>query len=274
MTTTTTTAGLRAEGVSKSFYGNRVLDDLALEIAPGSVHALLGHNGSGKSTFIKILAGYYDPDEGSGPITVGDRAVRPGDPDSSQAAGIAFVHQTLGLVPSLSVLENLRLGRPWSTNAAGKIAWRQERAQARAALEAFGLHGISPDALVGDLNTVEQTEVAIVRALDAGDEIRLLVLDEATAALTDHEVRKLFTTLGHVQRRGVATLYVTHRLEEIPLIADDVTVLRDGKTVGQGPIAEFPRDRLVALIAGGPPSGPPATTSEAAPAADAVAGVV
>ncbi len=251
MTTTITTDGLTAAGVSKSFYGNRVLDELALEIAPGTVHALLGHNGSGKSTFIKILAGYYEPDEGSGPIRVGEHEVLPGDPDSSQAAGIAFVHQTLGLVPTLTVLENLRLGQPWATNAVGKIAWRRERASARAALEAFGLDGISPDALVGDLNTVEQTEVAIVRALAAGDEIRVLVLDEATAALTDQEVRKLFTTLRRVQERGVATLYVTHRLEEIPLVADHVTVLRDGRTVGQGPIAEFPRERLVSLITGG-----------------------
>ncbi len=251
MTTTITADGLTAVGVSKSFYGNRVLDDLALEIAPGTVHALLGHNGSGKSTFIKVLAGYYEPDEGSGPIRVGEHEVLPGDPDSSQAAGIAFVHQTLGLVPTLTVLENLRLGQPWATNAVGKIAWRRERAAARAALEAFGLEGISPDALVGALNTVEQTEVAIVRALAAGDEIRLLVLDEATAALTDQEVRKLFSTLERVQARGVATLYVTHRLEEIPLVADHVTVLRDGRTVGQGPIAEFPRERLVALITGG-----------------------
>jgi ribose transport system ATP-binding protein len=261
--TITTATGLTAVGVSKSFYGNRVLDELALTIEPGTVHALLGHNGSGKSTFIKILAGYYEPDEGSGPVRVGEHELRPGDPDSSQAAGIAFVHQTLGLVPTLTVLENLRLGRPWETNAVGKIAWRRERANARAALEAFGLDGISPDALVGDLNTVEQTEVAIVRALAAGDDIRVLVLDEATAALTDQEVRKLFSILERVQERGVATLYVTHRLEEIPLVADEVTVLRDGRTVGQGPIDEFPRERLVSLITGGGESAAVETAADA-----------
>jgi ABC-type sugar transport system ATPase subunit len=247
--TTAVRPGLRATGISKSFNGNRVLADLDLEIPEGTVHALLGHNGSGKSTFIKILAGYHEPDEGSGSIVVDGREIVSGDPDSTRAAGVTFVHQTLGVVPSLSVLENLRLGHRWRTNGIGKIDWRTERSVARDRLAEFGLD-VSPDALVGNLNTVEQTEVAIVRALSAGDDTRLLVLDEPTAALTDHEVKKLFALVERVKARGVAIIYVSHRLEEIPQIADALTVLRDGRTVGRGPVGEFPWSRLVGLIAG------------------------
>lgn len=241
--------GLSATKVSKSFHGNRVLSDLDLTIPPGRLHALLGHNGSGKSTFIKILAGYYTPDSDSGPISVGGIPVKPGDPDSSQAAGITFVHQTLGLVPTLSVLENLRLGKSWRTGFMGKISWGTERKLARKSLSDFGLE-TDPDALVGDLSSVEQSEVAIVRALTESEGIRLLVLDEPTAALTDHEVNKLFETIQRIKAGGVAVLYVTHRLDEIGRIADDVTVLRDGRDVGHGSVSEFPRERLVELISG------------------------
>lgn len=247
---TSVAGGFSASGISKSFHGNRVLDSLDLEIQPGEVHALLGHNGSGKSTFIKIIAGYHDPDPDSGEIRVGETKLRPGDPDSSADAGITFVHQTLGLIPELTVLENLHLGIPWDANRARKISWKAERARAREQLLKFDLD-TSPDAVIADLSTVEQTEIAIVRALSRGTEIRMLVLDEPTAALTDHEVNKLFTTIENIRSRGVAILYVTHRLEEIPKIANRITVLRDGQTVGSGEVAEFPKSRLVSLIAGG-----------------------
>jgi len=248
-TPTGAASGLVAERLSKSFYGNRVLTRLDLAIPAGSVHALLGHNGSGKSTFIKILAGYYLPDEDSGSIHVNGAAVQPGNPESSRERGITFVHQTLGLVPSLSVLENLRLGKVWHTNTFQKISWRRERASARASLEAFGLT-TNPDTPVGRLSVLEQTEIAVVRALSEGDNISVLVLDEPTAALTDHEVEKLFTTLVRVKENGVAILYVTHRLEEIGRIADQVTVLRDGHVVGTGPTSDFPTSKLVRLIIG------------------------
>jgi ribose transport system ATP-binding protein len=259
--------GLVARRTSKSFFGNRVLHDLDLEIAPGSVRALLGHNGSGKSTFIKILAGFYEPDRGSGPIAVGGQELDFGNPDSSYEAGITFVHQTLGLVPQLSVLENLRLGKSWTTNGFRKISWGREKKMAREALTQFGL-GVHPDAIVGELSTVEQTEIAIVRALSEGDHIRVLVLDEPTAALTDHEVNKLFATLERVKQQGVAILYVTHRLEEIRQIADQVTVLADGKVVGEGPVAEFPHQRLVGLIAGDSEAPKAARTESAASVSD------
>jgi ribose transport system ATP-binding protein len=220
---------------------------------PGQVHAIVGHNGSGKSTFIKMLAGYYVPD--SGQITVGDHLLRPGDPTSSASAGLSFVHQSLGLVSALSVLENLHLGQRYQVNALGKINWRRERAAARVALERFGL-SVDPRLPVSRLSMVERVEVAIVRALGTGT-MTVLVLDEPTAALTEQEVSRLFATIKRITAQGVAVIYISHRLEEIPQVADAVTVLSDGRIRERGPIAEFDVPRLVSLISAG--AGPVAS---------------
>jgi ribose transport system ATP-binding protein len=248
--TDTETEGLRVDSVSKSFFGTCVLDRVSLAIPAGTTHALLGHNGSGKSTLIKILSGFYTPDEGSGPIYVGGAPLTPGDAGSARELGLAFVHQALGLVPPLSVLENLRLGKSWNTNRAAKINWKRERRWARETLAQFDVH-VDPDREVRSLSLLEQTEIAIVRAFADDYEMRVLVLDEATAALTDKEVQKLFATLSVIKARGIATLYVSHQLEEIHQVADDVTILREGQTEGSGPIVEFPTERLVRMISGG-----------------------
>ena len=236
---------LVASDLTKAFSGNVALDSYSMELLPGQVHALVGHNGSGKSTFIKMLAGYYVPD--SGQITVGDQVLRAGDPTSSARAGLSFVHQTLGLVSSLSVLENLHLGKPYDLSMVGSINWRRERAAARTELERFGL-SVDPRVQVSRLSTVERVEVAIVRALLDGEAMTVLVLDEPTAALTNQEVRRLFDTIRRVTAAGVAVIYISHRLEEIPQIADAVTVLSDGKILARGPIEEFDVPRLVALM--------------------------
>lgn len=238
---------LVASDLTKAFSGNVALDSFSIEVMPGQVHAIVGHNGSGKSTFIKMLAGYYVPD--SGQITVGDHVLRPGDPVSSASAGLSFVHQSLGLVPALSVLENLHLGKPYQVNLFGTIKWRRERAAARVALERFGLY-VDPRLPVARLSTVERVEVAIVRALGGG-EMTVLVLDEPTAALTDQEVSRLFATIKRITAQGVAVIYISHRLEEIPRIADVVTVLSDGQIIERGPIADFDVPRLVSLISAG-----------------------
>ena len=236
---------LVATDLTKAFSGNVALDSYSMQLSPGQVHALVGHNGSGKSTFIKMLAGYYVPD--SGQITVGDQVLRPGDPTSSARAGLSFVHQTLGLVSSLSVLENLHLGKPYDVSMVGSINWRRERAAARTALGRFGL-SVDPRVQVSRLSTVERVEVAIVRALLDGEAMTVLVLDEPTAALTNQEVRRLFDTIRRVTAAGVAVIYISHRIEEIPQIADMVTVLSDGRILARGPIDEFDVPRLVALM--------------------------
>jgi ribose transport system ATP-binding protein len=242
---------LTATGVSKTFFGNTVLSGFSVSLDDGTVHALLGHNGSGKSTFVKLLAGFHAPDKDSGPIAVDGEQLKPGNPDSSRAVGIRFVHQDLGLLNDLTVLENLRLGlRSYRTNRLYGIDWRDERRRAKRELALLGL-AIDPERRFGDLSAVEQTEVAIARAIQDEDRVRVLVLDEPTAALPDAEVEKLFTVLRHVRGRGVAVLYVTHRLEEVHAIADHVTVLRDGVVVGSASTKEIGRADLVELIVGG-----------------------
>ncbi|MGC4112284.1 MAG: sugar ABC transporter ATP-binding protein [Nocardioides sp.] len=273
---------LEASHVTKTFGEHTVLHDFAVQVRGSSVHALLGHNGSGKSTFIKILSGFHVPDdETAARVLVDGTPIAFGDLRSPARAGVSFVHQTLGLVPDLTVLENLHLGKPYSTGMAGRISWRRERAAATGALEEFDVR-ISPERTVASLTAVERSEVAIVRALRSGESMRVLVLDEPTAALTEREVDKLFGTIENVRARGVGIVYVSHRLEEVGQIAQDVTILRDGVVVGRGPVAEFPASRLIDVISGaplapavevdelatlGPPSGvadePPATASAA-----------
>jgi ribose transport system ATP-binding protein len=241
---------LEARDITKSFDRNVVLRNFQLDVQPAKVRALLGHNGSGKSTFIRILAGYYSPDHGSGSIYVGGERLEPGNPESARRVGVSFVHQTLGLAPTLSVLDNLQLGRRFITRFGKRIDWKQERQSARSALLRFGLD-IDPMTPLEFLSPVEQAGVAIVRALgDEGEGVRLLVLDEPTATMNGVAVQRLFNMVRHVQRRGVGVLYVSHRLEEVADIADDVTVLRDGTIVGEGSTDDFSTSRLIALISG------------------------
>ncbi|HZQ26062.1 MAG TPA: sugar ABC transporter ATP-binding protein [Acidimicrobiales bacterium] len=262
---------LTAKGVSKSFFGNTVLVDFDLDLPAGEVHALLGHNGSGKSTFVKLLAGFHTPDKDSGPIAVDGTALRPGHPEDTHQAGLRFVHQHLGLLDELTVLENLRLGsNSYRTGPTRRINWRRERVRAAAELERIGLH-LSPERRFGDLTAVEQTEVAIARAVQDEGAVRVIVLDEPTAALPDAEVEKLFGVVEKVRSQGVSVLYVTHRLEEVHSIADTVTVLRNGRIVGRAPAKELSRADLVDLIVGHKADGSAARARAAAagPATDA-----
>jgi ribose transport system ATP-binding protein len=260
-----------AERLSKTFSGQRVLRDVSLTVEAGEVHALLGHNGSGKSTFIKLVAGFHHPDAGSGPVTVGGDTVRPGDPDSARRAGLRFIHQELGLVDNLTVLENLRLGTSTYDVAPGwRIRWSRERRAAAALLGGLGLD-IPPDAVLRHLSPIQRTGVAIARAVQDEDAARVIVFDEPTAALPNVEVERLFELIRRVSATGVAVLYVTHRLEEVFDIGHRVTVLRDGAVVGSGTTSDFPRARLVELIVGGERREDAGTAATAAVAHDAAA---
>jgi ribose transport system ATP-binding protein len=226
------TPALSARGFSKTFSGRTVLSDVDLDVLPGEVHGLLGQNGSGKSTFIKILAGYHAPDEGATLQVAGQPVSLPLDPRSPHLLGISFVHQDLGLVPEMSVLENLRVGN-YETRGLWRIPWRRERRAVRESLRPFGLGHVAPDAEVRTLREVERALVAIVRAFDRlkGVEGGVLVLDEPTAYLPRDGVERLFSAVRTVAAEGTGVIFVTHRLEEVRALTDRVTVLRDGVQV-------------------------------------------
>ena len=240
---------LEVADLSKRFSGVTVLRKVSLEIAPGEVHALLGGNGSGKSTLIKILSGYHRPEPGSRVLISGEE-LHFGSPQSSYRLGCRVVHQDGGLVDELSVTDNLSLtaGYPCRWGTIRDAAARRSAAEA---LRQLGLD-IDPRTPVGDLSAASRTEVALVRALreDAQAPVRLLVLDEPTATLPVKEVRQLLDTVRRVAARGVAVLYVSHRLREAFDVADTVTVLRDGRKVTTEPISGLSHDQVVTLITG------------------------
>jgi len=243
---------IRAQHVSKTFAGRVVLNDFDLEITPGEVHGLVGQNGSGKSTFIKIIAGYYEPDSHPEPsltIRGGDVQLPLGAGDSARL-GLAFVHQDLGLIETASVLENIKVRR-YDTRRGWRIPWRSEKRHVRQILEQFGVE-IPPDALVGSLRQVDRAQVAIVRAFDQLSDVEqgLLVLDEPTPYLPRDGIERVFQTVRDVAARGMGVLFVSHRLEEVFELTNRVTVLRDGRIVGCLPTAELDEQKLIERILG------------------------
>jgi ribose transport system ATP-binding protein len=235
--------------MSKSFGPTKALQPIDLDIRPGEVHALLGENGSGKSTFIKSLCGYHKPDGGE--VYVGGHRLSLGSAASSHALGCRFVHQDLGLIGTETVLDNLNIGGGYRT-VLGTIDGRAARRAALADLERAGVD-IDPKRVVSTLSPSEQTAVAVARALrpDDSGEPRLLVLDEPTARLPQKEVAQLLEIVRSVARAGVAVIYVTHRIEEVFAVAETVSVLRDGRKVATRAVAELDRPALVDLLVGG-----------------------
>ena len=239
-----TGALVRVGGITKSFGGVRALRGVNLEILPGEVHALLGENGAGKSTLIKILSGVHAPDGGS--IEIAGRRVGFDNPAQSREAGIAVVYQDLSLVESLSVGANLMLGREPRTRL-GFIRKRQLMAEVEAFLEQHGIP-LDPRVAVGSLPFAYRQMTEICKAL-MGD-VRVLILDEPTSALTGDEEQILFDAIATVTKRGVGVIYVTHRLNEVFRISQRVTVLRDGLNVGTFITAETDMKQLVSAIVG------------------------
>lgn len=242
-------AVLVARNLSKTFGRVRALRSFDLQLGRGEIHGLVGANGSGKSTFIKILSGYFTPDPG-GEVEVGGQPLVFSSSRSSRALGCRFVQQDLGLVDQLSVTDNLHLTSKYPTHL-GTIRESAARRQAQEDLGRVGL-SIDPGVPVATLSAAQRTGVAIARALRGADkgEVDLLVLDEPTATLPEVEVEQLLQTLRIVAETGIAVLYVTHRLDEIFQIAHRVTVLRDGIKVATLPTDGLDRKRLVHLLVG------------------------
>lgn len=246
---------LSAHNLSKSFGGERALDEVTLSVRAGEVHGLLGQNGSGKSTLIKVLSGFHSPDPGGELDIYGQSTSLPLAPGQFRKLGMAFVHQHLALVPSLTVLENLRVGDFASTNSA-YISWGAERRRALETFRQFEL-SIDPDALVQDLPQVERALLAIVRAFD---DIRaertehgnpgILFLDEPTPFLPKEGVEKLFSLVRGIVREGASVIFVSHDVDEVLEITDRATVLRDGRVAGTLVTAEATKEQFVETIIG------------------------
>lgn len=246
-----TTPRLSVENCSITFGSNRVLRDVAIDVRPGELHGLIGQNGSGKSTLAKILTGLYTPDAGTQVSVDGAPLRLPVRPRESRAAGVAVVHQSLGLLPHMSVLENMRIGRLSGRGVGRRIDWDAERAAAAEVFERMG-RAVPFDARVGDLREEERATVAIARALqDATPGRGLIIFDESTRALGRRSLEHFFGMVDDIVRTGTAVLLITHRLEEIVDAADRVTVLRDGRAVEQGrEVAGMTEADLTALMLG------------------------
>ncbi len=241
--------------LSKTFSGAPALKDVALTVEAGEVHGLLGQNGSGKSTLIKILAGYHEPEPGATLELFGRPVPLPLEPGAFRKYGIAFVHQHLGLIPSLSVVENLRIGMLAEKNL-WSIAWREEVERARRTFAKYGL-AIDPLAPVGSLPQVMQAMLAIVRAVDeiqaSQDQhggLGLLVLDEPTPFLPRAGVDQLFALVRTVVAHGASVIFVSHDVDEVMEITDRATVLRDGVVAGTLVTRESKADDFVERIVG------------------------
>lgn len=260
---------LRVHNLTKSFGSSVVLDGVSLEVAAGEVHALAGSNGSGKSTFIKVLSGYHRADPGA-EVEVAGQPLDLGSPEASYAAGLRFVHQDLGLVDALSIEDNLCLNRGYPTRW-GSIRSRSNRREVRVALERVGLR-LDPRVLVGTLTPATKTAVAVARALWSDEHVqaRLLVLDEPTATLPANDVARLLELVETVAASGVGVIYVTHRLGEIFQIASRVTVLRDGSQIYSGPVSDISRNDLVHMMVGASLDEAAARTDQAPPLGEIV----
>jgi ribose transport system ATP-binding protein len=239
---------LTIRGLSKTFVGTKALDSVDFDLRSGEIHALVGQNGCGKSTLIKVLAGYHAADPGA-EIKWQDRALDLHDAAASRAAGFRFVHQDLGLIETLDAVENLILGRAVATAHGRRIRWDAERRDVERRMRMLG-YDFDVRRPVGELGAAERTGIAIARALWDWQEAKVLVVDEPTASLPREEVRILFDALRRVRDAGLGVVYVSHRLDEIFAIADRVTVLRDGGRIGTWQVADIDQDRLVSLMIG------------------------
>ncbi|MFF7790324.1 ATP-binding cassette domain-containing protein [Streptomyces sp. NPDC007991] len=235
---------LALRGIGKSFLGVRVLDGVDLQVGPGEVHAVVGENGAGKSTLMKVVSGVHQPDEGTVEFAGAPRTFR--SPREARQAGIGIVHQELTLLPERTVAENVCLGRePLRRGLVDRRAMLSHTAEL---LASVGEGSLPPDTRVGRLGVAQQQVVEIVKALAL--DARLLIMDEPTAALADHEVDQLYALVRRLQDNGIGVLYVSHRLKEVFDLSSRITVLKDGRAVATLDTADTSADQLVRHMVG------------------------
>ncbi len=235
------TALLELRGICKFFPGVRALDGVDFTLRKGEIHALMGENGAGKSTLIKVLTGVYPKDEGT--ISMEGTPVQIRTTQDALKAGISTVYQEITLCPNLTVAENLYIGR----TRGAFTNWRRMNAGAKKILESLGIPAV-PTQQLSSCSIAVQQMVAIARAVDM--ECKVLILDEPTSSLDEQEVEKLFKLMLDLKSRGVGIIFVTHFLEQVYAVCDRITVLRDGKLVGEYKIADLPRVQLVSKMLG------------------------
>ncbi|ULH14320.1 sugar ABC transporter ATP-binding protein (plasmid) [Deinococcus sp. KNUC1210] len=231
------------QGIQKAFAGVRALDNASLSVGTGEVHALIGQNGAGKSTLIKVLTGAYRRDGGT--ITFAGESVEFASPLAAQQGGIATIYQEVNLVPLRTVAENIFLGR--EPKKWGLIQWRSMNTQAVQLLSELGI-SIDVTQPLGVYSTAVQQMVALARA--ASIRARLLIMDEPTSSLNEREVATLFNVIRGLKSRGVSVIFVSHRLDELYAVCDRITVMRDGRTVYAGNMADITRLQLVEQMLG------------------------
>jgi ribose transport system ATP-binding protein len=233
--------------ISKTFPGVKALDDVSFEIRSGEVHVLLGENGAGKSTLMKVLCGAYHADAGT--FRYKGEEVMIASPAEAQRLGISVIFQDFTLVPYLDVAQNIFLGREYPSRIPGLIDRQRIHSEAKRLLEMIGFE-MNPRALVHDLGVAQQQMVEIAKALSR--DARILVMDEPTAALSERETERLFAIIEKLKKRGVAIVYISHRLAEVFALGDRITVLRDGRNIATISPAETSPEALVELMVGRP----------------------
>lgn len=236
---------LEMEGITKSFPGVKALDGVNIKAYSGEVLALLGENGAGKSTLMKILSGVYKKD--SGKILIEGEEVEPNNIKEAEKLGVSIIHQELSVLPNLSVGENIFLGNEKFNKFSRRINKSILRERSKAFLEQIGSK-VDPDTLVRDVSVGEMQMIEIAKALTKNSKI--IIMDEPTTALTEVETKKLFEVIGKLKKKGIAIIYISHRMEEIFTICDRVTVLRDGQYVGDAKTSEVTNDDLIAMMVG------------------------
>ena len=235
---------LSIRGMQKRFGATLALKGVDLDVAPATIHALIGENGAGKSTLMKTLSGAHTAD--SGEMTFLGKPYAPKHPLEARDLGVCMIYQELALAPHLSVMENILLGIEPTVGPI--LKWGEMRAVTRRALDEVGCDEIAPEAIVETLSIAEQQLVEIARAVAVG--CKILVLDEPTSSLTQKDVLKLFALVRRLRAKGVSVIYISHALEEVQELCEFFTVMRDGETVGHGRVDEVPVNRIISMMVG------------------------
>lgn len=232
-------------GVTKVFPGVKALDDVTFCVKAGSVHALCGENGAGKSTLMKVLAGIYKQEAGE--VIIDGQPVNIVDAKDALQKGIAMIHQELNYYPDMTVEENLFIGKE-TVYFAGIVNRRENLRKVNEILEAYNITDINPNARMKNLTIAKQQMVEIIRAI--AFDAKIIIMDEPTSSLTDHEIEILFKMIRKLASENKAIIYISHKLDEIMEIADTVTVIRDGKTIGTAPRAELSKHDIIRMMVG------------------------